>query len=288
MNGSEFRPIGDLFDDLQDYGPSIGAALDECVVRIDEVGPVVVRLVEEFAATGPLPVREANIVYFGLHVCAQARAPSALCAPLLAALRRPQEELEQMLGDTLTEHFNRILIGVFDGDAESLLAFAADPGVHEHQRSAAVEAAAFLAWEGRVALPRIHEALAGLASASIPAKDFGWVSWAHAVALLGFRDLAPAVEAAVRRGMLGADEMDYISFQAVLDDASTVFEDRLRFGLADIGYLESATEALVFEDDVRREAKVPSHPVRNAFRDVGRNDPCPCGSGKKYKKCCLR
>ena len=21
---------------------------------------------------------------------------------------------------------------------------------------------------------------------------------------------------------------------------------------------------------------------------VGRNDPCPCGSGKKYKKCCLK
>jgi hypothetical protein len=21
---------------------------------------------------------------------------------------------------------------------------------------------------------------------------------------------------------------------------------------------------------------------------TGRNDPCPCGSGKKYKKCCLR
>ena len=20
---------------------------------------------------------------------------------------------------------------------------------------------------------------------------------------------------------------------------------------------------------------------------LGRNDPCPCGSGKKYKKCCL-
>lgn len=23
-----------------------------------------------------------------------------------------------------------------------------------------------------------------------------------------------------------------------------------------------------------------------AFPQVGRNDPCPCGSGKKYKKCC--
>jgi hypothetical protein len=24
------------------------------------------------------------------------------------------------------------------------------------------------------------------------------------------------------------------------------------------------------------------------YRKVGRNDPCPCGSGKKYKKCCLQ
>lgn len=27
-------------------------------------------------------------------------------------------------------------------------------------------------------------------------------------------------------------------------------------------------------------------PVRSAAK-VGRNDPCPCGSGKKYKQCCL-
>jgi preprotein translocase subunit SecA len=26
-------------------------------------------------------------------------------------------------------------------------------------------------------------------------------------------------------------------------------------------------------------------PVRKSEK-VGRNDPCPCGSGKKYKKCC--
>jgi SEC-C motif-containing protein len=26
--------------------------------------------------------------------------------------------------------------------------------------------------------------------------------------------------------------------------------------------------------------------VRNESPKVGRNDPCPCGSGKKYKKCC--
>jgi hypothetical protein len=27
-------------------------------------------------------------------------------------------------------------------------------------------------------------------------------------------------------------------------------------------------------------------PVRNKATKLGRNDPCPCGSGKKYKKCC--
>ena len=27
-------------------------------------------------------------------------------------------------------------------------------------------------------------------------------------------------------------------------------------------------------------------PIR-AMERIGRNDPCPCGSGKKYKKCCL-
>jgi uncharacterized protein YecA (UPF0149 family) len=26
-------------------------------------------------------------------------------------------------------------------------------------------------------------------------------------------------------------------------------------------------------------------PVRNPTRAVGRNDPCPCGSGQKFKKC---
>jgi uncharacterized protein YecA (UPF0149 family) len=27
--------------------------------------------------------------------------------------------------------------------------------------------------------------------------------------------------------------------------------------------------------------------VRRAGPKVGRNDPCPCGSGQKFKKCCM-
>jgi len=37
-----------------------------------------------------------------------------------------------------------------------------------------------------------------------------------------------------------------------------------------------------FSEDVEREPEPePARAVK-----VGRNDPCPCGSGKKYKKCC--
>jgi uncharacterized protein YecA (UPF0149 family) len=31
---------------------------------------------------------------------------------------------------------------------------------------------------------------------------------------------------------------------------------------------------------------VTPQPVRRDEPRVGRNDPCPCGSGKKNKKCC--
>jgi uncharacterized protein YecA (UPF0149 family) len=30
----------------------------------------------------------------------------------------------------------------------------------------------------------------------------------------------------------------------------------------------------------------PVEPIHADKKEIGRNDPCPCGSGKKYKKCC--
>ena len=37
---------------------------------------------------------------------------------------------------------------------------------------------------------------------------------------------------------------------------------------------------------IREAAGRPAPPVRR--NKIGRNDPCPCGSGKKYKRCCAR
>ena len=36
----------------------------------------------------------------------------------------------------------------------------------------------------------------------------------------------------------------------------------------------------------KKKTKVRAAPKKDAEVKIGRNDPCPCGSGKKYKKCC--
>ena len=72
-----------------------------------------------------------------------------------------------------------------------------------------------------------------------------------------------------------------------------------------IGRIKSDTVERLFKIQVVKEEPVPqrqpvmprairlnrgeataSKPVQNSEKKVGRNDPCPCGSGKKYKKCC--
>jgi uncharacterized protein YecA (UPF0149 family) len=36
------------------------------------------------------------------------------------------------------------------------------------------------------------------------------------------------------------------------------------------------------------ERQISAPPAKNIFGKVGRNEPCPCGSGTKYKNCCLQ
>jgi hypothetical protein len=46
------------------------------------------------------------------------------------------------------------------------------------------------------------------------------------------------------------------------------------------------TEVEDWDDDEADSAPKPHVEQRSVIK-IGRNDPCPCGSGKKYKKCCL-
>ncbi len=50
------------------------------------------------------------------------------------------------------------------------------------------------------------------------------------------------------------------------------------------GEIAAQQEAAIEGTEVDHKPK----PIRNREQRVGRNDPCPCGSGKKFKACCMR
>jgi len=49
---------------------------------------------------------------------------------------------------------------------------------------------------------------------------------------------------------------------------------------------ELEAEQAAIEKAKEQRKKAPDKYRLKAGEHVGRNDPCPCGSGKKYKKCC--
>jgi len=51
---------------------------------------------------------------------------------------------------------------------------------------------------------------------------------------------------------------------------------------------EAVAEAHGYFRDMRIKAMAARRTPRRASNKVGRNDPCPCGSGRKYKQCCLK
>ena len=43
----------------------------------------------------------------------------------------------------------------------------------------------------------------------------------------------------------------------------------------------------LIDSAIREQAPVKKTQPLTKKKKIGRNQPCPCGSGKKYKKCCL-
>ena len=53
--------------------------------------------------------------------------------------------------------------------------------------------------------------------------------------------------------------------------------------------LDAAKASLQGEENTNGQAKKGGAPTNKAMPGApGRNQPCPCGSGKKYKKCCMQ
>jgi hypothetical protein len=121
----------------------------------------------------------------------------------------------------------------------------------------------------------------------------------QAIALLGLRHMVPLVDSAWRDGRIDTQLVDRRDFDQDLADAERAPDDIDRFTRVNLGYIEdvlASLDWLRYDEDNGKEdggpswadmAAGPIEPIRNPWRHVGRNDPCPCGSGKKAKKCCL-
>jgi hypothetical protein len=229
-------------------------------------------------------------------------------------LRRPDDETAWLLTDAVVENLSGIVIGVFDGDVDALLAAIDDQTLDDLVRQVLFDAANFLTWEGRIPRDRMRAFLEYFdAERRALDQDLAWIGWVDTISYLGLRDLEPLVVAAFAEGRVPDYVMKLSDFQKDLKLAESDPTGAAPFEKAGIGYIEDVLGALekidVYQDDLESleafdphasrfdldrfheddwsDAYEPQAPVVNPMRHVGRNDPCPCGSGKKAKHCCL-
>jgi len=299
-------PIEVYLNELASSRQLPDVAVGMCTLRFPESAPALRAILARAADGEKLTRDEETLLFRGLYILGGRRDQQSF-APLLRFLRRPAGEVDRLLGDAVTESLSRIVTGVFDGNVGALLAAIADCGLDQFIRDALMSAATFLAWEGRIPLARMTGFLERFYYERLAEdEDYIWIGWLEAIALLGLRSLAPLVTRAWDEGRIAEGIMERKHFKADLERAEREPGDSGRFREGHFGYIEDVIVALDWtrygEDEYddrdgtssEGDKSLPAgdwqladRPAVNPWRDVGRNDPCPCGSGKKFKKCCL-
>jgi len=250
-----------------------------------------------------LDTPDQRLLFRGIHILGGRQMPAAF-RPFIAFLRGPQERVD-MLGDAITETLAKILAGLFDGDDEPLRTLITDTKVDLFVRAAGLRAMGTLCFDRRIDRQHFAAFLRRLDDERLLREedDVLWNAWMAVVGVLGMADLAPRVRAAFTDERIPAYLASEEDFDRLLQEASARPDDRARLAEEEMGTIEDVLAELevypawkdsdaddVSEDDLPEWAAedYAPRPVHNPFRDVGRNDPCPCGSGKKFKKCCLR
>lgn len=73
----------------------------------------------------------------------------------------------------------------------------------------------------------------------------------------------------------------------LLDGFFTFLTETGRFPAAASWQMCVETTRKKYLEGIREDGSVKGTTFKKNYTDVGRNDPCPCGSGKKFKKCCM-
>lgn len=281
------QSLGNLVEALSAAQHLPHDAIDAAVRAPGRVAGAVIAAVHRAASGEDVAERERNLLFWGIHVLAQAR-DTRLFDPLLRLLRRPPDDVIALLGEAIDTTLPRILISTYGGDAAGLEGAIVDPSTEELARFGLFGTLSYLTFEGRIERARTEAALVRFdEERPVRAGNLAWAGWASAIALLGFVDLRDRVAAALQEArLLLDDESDPEWFDRILADAASRPSDASRFeeaGLGPVGDAVAELESALASD----EEGEPGETVVNPLRHVGRNDPCPCGSGLKFKKCCL-
>ena len=240
---------------------------------------------------------DPNALFFMFHLLGEWREKAAYW-PLAVFLRLPPDVLDSILGAAITETSHRVMAAVFDGDPEPLYQIIRDPDADEYVRAKMLQTVAMLA--RRDELPRDATAafLRDCFSQLAPRQDcYVWSGWADAVAWLGLTELKPLAQQAFERGSIDSTWMSFSNFERAVQysldhpDAEPLYADGDHRLFGDTVAELSGWHGFKPKAPENEKPKRGLNPLEMTHlvssRKVGRNDPCPCGSGKKFKKCCL-
>jgi hypothetical protein len=256
--------------------------------------PAFLRTIDDFLELKE-PV-DPNALFFIFHLLGEWREKSAYWS-LAVLLRLPPDVLDTILGEAVTETSHRVMAAVFDGDPDPLYQIIRDPDADEYIRSKMCQALAMLTRRGELPRDATAAFLRDCFSQLEPKQDCQvWSGWVDAVIWLGLTELKPLAQQAFLRGSIDPEWVTFKEFEEELqytvdhpeneplhlDGEQTLFGDTVA-ELSEWGSFKPGAVG----SDVPDWLDSPGTPHREPSRKVGRNDPCPCGSGKKFKKCCL-
>ena len=262
---------------------------------------LVPRFCEEFGRfqrAGSFRWRQPHCLFLAFHLLGSWRATNAY-GTLARFLKGPPAMVDAALGGATTETPHRVMAAVYDGDPTPLHDIILDSNADEFIRSRMCESLAMLVHNGR--LPRDHaEAFFRDAFLAIrpKAQSFVWCGWQQAIALLELRDLVPLVQQDFEQGFIGDDICSFEDFQEDIALGRVGFSHQFGkptheftlFGdtIAELSTWYCFSEKYRKEIERHEENELLAAAARaDSDFGPGRNDPCPCGSGKKHKKCCL-
>ncbi|MBS0371281.1 MAG: DUF1186 domain-containing protein [Proteobacteria bacterium] len=277
------------------------AALGLADAHRDEIAPLLVAELEALAAD-PTPAQADGYVLhlYAMLLLARWRTPSAY-RPLVELGHLDESQVDTVFGQLVHDSYGRALASTCDGDLAPLAALADDDGASRWARAAALEAMSLAALEGLTPRGPVVDFLADFGTREAQAlqdtpergEDFPLLdALVTHLADLGAVEHLPTIHEWFAAGLIDDSYVD-----------ADQLEDDIRRNPADaLAALREAGHGLI--DDLRPEiaawpdihhmppvalAPIPLGAIREPIvRDgakVGRNDPCPCGSGRKYKKC---